>query len=85
MNLLKETIAELKDNGVNPDDVRWVGNHEGWCTWHEFSVVATNINYDAGYGTEWINQSLVVVGDDWWMERHNYDGSEWWEFKRLPE
>lgn len=26
----------------------------------------------------------MVVGDDWWLERHEYDGSEWWEFKRLP-
>lgn len=27
---------------------------------------------------------LLVVGNNWWLERHNYDGSEWWEFKRLP-
>lgn len=27
----------------------------------------------------------MIVGDDWWMERHEYDGSEWWEFKELPK
>jgi len=24
------------------------------------------------------------VGDDWWLERHEYDGSEWWVFQKLP-
>ena len=27
---------------------------------------------------------LLIVGDDWWLERHEYDGAEWWEFKTLP-
>jgi len=32
-----------------------------------------------------IRNDLYVVGEDWWLERGEYDGSEWWEFKRLPE
>lgn len=27
---------------------------------------------------------LIVVGKDFWLERHEYDGSEWWEFKSIP-
>jgi hypothetical protein len=27
----------------------------------------------------------MVIGSDWWLERHEYDGSEWWEFKSLPK
>ena len=27
---------------------------------------------------------LVLVGDGWWIERCEYDGSEWWEFKTIP-
>ena len=23
-------------------------------------------------------------GSDWWLERGEYDGSEWWEFRREP-
>jgi hypothetical protein len=42
------------------------------------------VNYDDGFGGNEIPLSLVVVGDDWWLERGEYDGSEWWEFKRLP-
>lgn len=24
---------------------------------------------------------LIVCGKNWWLERHEYDGAEWWEFK----
>ena len=27
---------------------------------------------------------LVVVGEGWWLERCDYEGAEWWEFKTLP-
>ena len=26
----------------------------------------------------------MVVGNNWWLERHEYDGSEWWEYKQFP-
>lgn len=35
-------------------------------------------------GTEEVATDLLVVGDGWWLERHEYDGSEWWEHKALP-
>jgi hypothetical protein len=25
---------------------------------------------------------LIIVGDNWWLERKEYDGSEWFEFKK---
>ena len=28
-----------------------------------------------------VAEDLVVVGDNWWIERHEYDGNEWWEYK----
>ena len=30
-------------------------------------------------------EDLVVVGDNWWIERRDYDGSEWWEYKEKPK
>ena len=83
MNLLEETINILKKNGKSQDDVRWVGNKSGYITWEEFKQLA-NRRYDNGYGAVKVNEKLVVVGDDWWLERHNYDGAEWWEYKTLP-
>lgn len=54
-----------------------------WCTWDEFAARA-NFVYDAGFGGPEINESLRIIGDNWWLERHEYDGSEWWEYKTLP-
>lgn len=30
-------------------------------------------------------EDFVVVGDNWWIERHEYDGNEWWEYKEKPK
>lgn len=52
----------------------------------EFIEVANTIEYDAGYGTQEINKHLVIVFEDGsWLERAEYDGSEWWEYKDTPQ
>jgi len=97
MNLLEETLTKLEMNGKSEKDVKWVGDiksgyinshirsFSGVKTWSEFKKIAKNIDYDNGYGGVEISENLVVVGDNWWLERHEYDGSEWWEFKTLPK
>jgi len=42
------------------------------------------VEYDSGYGATKVAKDLVIVGEDWWLERCEYNGSEWWEFKTLP-
>lgn len=84
-NLLEETLLELSAHRKTPSDVYWVGlRSETFCSWKEFSQVA-NFDYNDGYGGQEINDDLMVVGKDWWLERHEYDGAEWWEFKKLPD
>lgn len=83
INLLQETLEVLKSNGKSPDDVIWVGDREKKTTWSNFESIS-NFQYDAGYGGNEIDGSLLVVGKDWWLERGEYDGSEWWEFKEYP-
>ena len=86
INLLKETLEVLKGYGKSPKDVKWVGSKDGKyaITWDEFEKIA-NIEYNKGYGSQEIAEDLVIVGDDWWLERCVSDGwSEWWEFKTLP-
>lgn len=83
MNLLAETIAILSENGKTPDDVRWVGNATMKTTWAQFAQVA-DVKYDSGYGASEVATDLVIVGDDWWMTRGEYDGSEWWDFHYKP-
>lgn len=97
-NLLKETLEILTSNGKVPVDVRWVGyrdrdflrlirptpDAQPFGSWEDFAGFA-NFDYDSGYGGAQVNTNLVIVGDDWWLERGEYDGSEWWEYKTLPK
>ena len=32
-----------------------------------------------------VAKDLVLVGEDWWLDREEYDGSEWWRFNKKPE
>lgn len=84
MNLLKETNHVLKENGKSLKDVKWIG-----CKYFTISlknfVACADKEYDNGLGSQKVATDLVVVGDNWWLERHEYDGSEWWEYKELPQ
>ena len=82
VNLLAETKKVLESHGKNIFDVLWYGTTE---------LIISNdiqqlfsIEYDDGFGGSEIPDELIVVGVDWWLERHEYDGSEWWEFKQIP-
>lgn len=82
-NLLQETIDVLRTQGKTPDDVVWVGSRNGRQVIHNWRE-QFNFTYNNGYGGHEIPIELVVVGEGWWLERHEYDGSEWWEFKTKP-
>jgi hypothetical protein len=82
-NLLQETLDVLQENGKTEKDILWCQNEEGWFTWEEFKKAADFV-YDSGFGFVEIKETLKIVGKDFWLERHEYDGSEWWEFKCQP-
>lgn len=82
-NLWSETIEVLKENGKTWKDVEFVC-FDGKCEIGNFETIARNTNYDNGYGFNEISGILKVVGKDWWLERGEYDGSEWWEYKTMP-
>lgn len=82
-NLLIETLRVLELHGLTPNDVRWIGNEDYWSTWENFKELA-DFDYDGGYGSAHVAQDLIIAGDDWWMTRGEYDGSEWWDFHRKP-
>ena len=85
INLLQETVETLEQNGKSSADVEWVGiKNNSYYTWEEFEEQDKCVEYDADYIFEEIDRRLVVVGKDFWLERYEYDGSEWWEFKTLP-
>lgn len=81
-NLLTETLEALEDCGKCEADVLFC-SLGGYFSFEKFKELAKNINYDSGYGSAEVND-IVIVGDNWWLERGEYDGSEWWEFKTIP-
>jgi len=84
-NLLKETLFILKSNDKKESDVLWCGiQNEGSFSWKTFKKLA-NFEYNNGYCGNEVASYLLVVGKDFWLERHEYDGSEWWEFKTMPK
>lgn len=83
-NLRSETLSEMERYNLKSSDVLYVSDGEASCTFDRFLEIS-NFEYNSGYGSEIINDTLIIVGKDWWMERREYDGSEWWEFKKYPE
>ena len=86
INLLEETKENLRARSKTPNDVLWVGTKDGTeaITWEEFAKLA-DFDYDDGYGGVEIRPDLAIVGKGWGLERHEYDGSEWWEYKEQPK
>lgn len=83
MNLLKETKRELREHNKKLSDVKWIGNTEYKIPLEAMRELFDH-DYDSGYGSPKVAEDLIVVGADWWLERHEYDGSEWWEYKEIP-
>ena len=83
MNLLKETMSVLKEHGKKLNDVQWFGCSEFVISKDNFLACADE-DYDSGFGGQEVATDLLVVGNKWWLERHEYDGAEWWEYKELP-
>ena len=84
VNLKNSTLNILRQHNKLPSDIKWVGCASFKIPIEEFWKLADR-QYDGGYGTQEVAGDLIVVGNSWWLERHEYDGSEWWEYKELPQ
>lgn len=90
MNLYEETTKALADHNKTWDDVSYIVSILGddpveYAIPVDFFIMAAKtIYYDDGHGGQEINPYLSIVGDTWWLERGEYNGSEWWEFKTRP-
>ena len=84
-NLYEETAKVLLRYGKSMSDVVFVSGNGHEIPLDNFIETAKSYDYDNGFGGEEVPIDLLVVGKDWWIERHEYDGSEWWEYKTLPQ
>jgi len=83
-NLLEETLKVLEVNNKKETDVKWVRTLTHKTTWKDFKKNA-DVDYNSGYGSSKVAQDLLIVGENWWLERGEYDGSEWWDYKEIPK
>lgn len=98
MNFKKETLDMLEKHNKTINDIEFItitkidfSNSKGeivytsMCIENDIKDIFNKFDfeYDNGYGDSEI-PDIKIVGKDWWLERYEYDGSEWWEFKTLP-
>lgn len=82
MNLLKETILDIKSSGHTTEDIVFIGSEKSGhsCTWNQFIDLA-DMDYDQMSGSSRVATDLIIVfSDGSKMWRGEYDGSEWWEY-----
>ena len=84
-NLWEETLRNLATRGKTFKDVKYIQGSDFGITKENFEQVAKKSEYNSSFGASKVAEDLVIVGDDWWLERHEYDGSEWWEYKETPK
>ena len=83
-NLKKEVLCMLEQNGKTVDDIVWIGCEKFRMDIKTFWNLA-DTEYDDGYGAPKVATDLLIVGKDFWLERAEYDGSEWFEFRTMPK
>lgn len=84
MNLKVETLNELQNNGKYVGDVVAVCGKDFAITWDNFISLA-DTDYDDGFGGQEVARDLKIIGKDFIMIRHEYDGAEGWSFiKTIP-
>jgi len=51
--------------------------------WEQF-LTQLDFEYDNGYGTQELF-GTIWMSNEVWLDRHEYDGSEYWEWQAIPE
>ena len=83
MNLKEETLKVLHHNGKRRSDVKYVCGDDFRISREQFWKWA-DTEYDP-YGAPEIATDLMLIGEDFWMERSEYEGSELWDFHTMPD
>ncbi|MBZ9624430.1 hypothetical protein G9F71_016385 [Clostridium sp. FP2] len=82
-NLVESCIEVIIMNGYTETDILWVQCEDKYTTWEHFKTIA---DFDC-YSEPDTDMSLKIVGEDWWVERHEDDETERqsWELKVFPK
>ena len=69
-NLLRETEEVLLEHGKLMSDIVFVSGNGHEIPLHNFIEAAKSYDYDSGFGGEEVPLDPMIVGKDWWIERH---------------
>ena len=83
MNLKEETLEVLRIHGKSKEDIKYVCGEDFQIGLKQFWKLA-DTEYDP-YGAPEIATDLTLIGEDFWMERGEYDGAELWDFHTMPD
>ena len=83
MNLKEATLEVLRNHGKRKEDVKYVCGEDFQISLEQFWELS-DTEYDP-YGAPEIATDLTLIGEDFWMERGEYDGAEWWDFRTMPD
>ena len=51
---------------------------------YEEFLAKLDFKYDSGYGMQEVDGTVWLIEEGAWLERGEYDGSEWWVYKVCP-
>lgn len=94
MNAREELEGMFLRYEKTPQDIAYGIVHYGRSYWDDdkkntfsfekgTSPSIIDFNYDSGYGGQEL-YGCIVFEDGSWLERGEYDGSEWWGYKSTP-
>jgi len=88
-NAMKELQSQIRGLNIQAATLHYEGKEYSLKvghTLHELWLFLNSIDfeYDDGYGTQELD-GTVWFEDGSWLERGEYDGSEWWDRKVRPE
>lgn len=92
MTIIEHILAVLQERGKRTEEeILWVGlgyedgihnRHSSVITWEEFKKNMGD--FDASE-TSQIPYGTVIVGKDFWVERHYEHELEYWKYREFPK
>lgn len=84
-NAKKELMEAISNRGKSLEDI--IAYKIIFHEWYDREIVKTidelDFEYDSGYGSQML-YGIVLFNDNSWLERSEYDGSEWWTYISVP-
>jgi hypothetical protein len=97
LGILERTKSSIKCAYIKRDMGWWddsdvyispppISLKEGYTT-EEYAEFLTKLDfgYDSGYGGQELLGTIWLMKENTWLERGEYDGSEWWEYNECPQ